>query len=109
MKISAGMLKHPLSIYQRVTSQDAAGQPYETYVLIVAVRGYMKPLVGKDYLSAQQIVSEVTHDITIRYTARVKARHIIRMCHRHFEIMAVINPEEASEWLYLKCKEVEIA
>ena len=105
--MQAGDLKHNITIYQRVLLQDAAGQPYETYVLVLSGRAKIDPLVGKDYFAAQQIVSEVTHDVTIRYTTLVKAHHIVRKtCGAQYEIMAVINAKEESQWLYLKCKEV---
>jgi SPP1 family predicted phage head-tail adaptor len=105
--MNAGELKHSITIKQRVPLQDAAGQPYETYVTILSTMAKIMPLVGKDYFAAQQIVSEVTHDITIRYTPRVKAHQIVRGgCGKVFEIMAVINDKMDSQWLFLKCKEV---
>lgn len=99
-------LDKPLNFYQKVLTQDAAGQPLSTYVLIYATGGNIKSLNGGESFKGQQIVSEVTHRITIRYTARIKAHHIIRCCPKQFEIMAVINVDEDNKWLQLECKEV---
>jgi SPP1 family predicted phage head-tail adaptor len=109
MTLQAGILKKPVTIYQRVSSQDASGQPLEQYVLIASARAKIKELVGKDYEAAHQVVSEITHDVTIRYNGRVRAKQELRYAPRRvLEIVAVLDPDGCKNWMYLKCKEVGV-
>ena len=77
-RLNAGRLKHTIEIYQRYTSQDAAGQPFDTWVLVLTAKAEVKPLIGREYLAAQQTVSELTHDVTMRYHPVVKANQKIK-------------------------------
>lgn len=103
---SAGDLDHKVGIYRRVKARDSAGQVKEEYVLVCSPWGKIKPLVGTDYMVAQQLVSEITHDVTIHYNKKVKSHMFVLYQGRYLEIMSAINAEEKSEWNYLKCKEV---
>ena len=104
--MDAGKLDKLISIEQRTLTQDAAGQEYETWVSIATVYANVKPLIGKDYLAAKQTVDELSHDITIRYRRGIKPKMRVNYLGRIIEIVAVIDPNESREWLYLKCKEV---
>ena len=104
--INAGQLKNKVKLYQRLITQDTAGQPNEQYIFIMHLHAKIEPLVGRDYEAAQQIVSEVTHNITTRYYDVIKAHQELRLDTRVFEIISVLDPDEGKAWLYLKCKEV---
>jgi SPP1 family predicted phage head-tail adaptor len=87
--------------------QDPSGQRQDTYLTFALVYANIKPLVGREYLAAGQLSSDITHDITIRYRRDVKSDMRILFADRVFEVVTPpIDPNERREWLYLKCKEV---
>jgi SPP1 family predicted phage head-tail adaptor len=102
----AGNLKHRIIIQQRTNTQDASGQPLETWSTFATVWANITPLIGRDYLAARQLVDEVDHDVTIRYRSGVLPKMRISYDGRTFEIISVINKDEGDAWMYLKCKEV---
>ena len=102
----AGLLDKQITIQICTQDQDAAGQPSETWSTFATLYANIKPLVGKDYLAAKQVVDEVSHDVTVRYRRGIKPKMRVSYLDRYFEIVSVIDPEEKREWLYLKCKEV---
>ena len=102
----AGQLDKQITIQVRTPDQDAAGQPIETWSTFATVYANIKPLVGKDYLAAKQVVDEVSHDVTIRYRRGIKQKMRVSYLDRYFEIVSAIDAEEKREWLFLKCKEL---
>lgn len=102
----AGHLNKRITIQIRTPDQDDSGQPIETWTTFTMAYANIKPLVGKDFLAAKQIVDEVSHDVTIRYRTGIKPKMRILYLDRYFEISAVIDWEERRKWLFLKCKEV---
>ena len=103
----AGLLNKRITIQTRTSTQDASGQPLETWTTFATVSANIKPLVGRDYLAARQLVDELTHDVTIRYCSGILPKMRIKYGDRYFEIVAPpIDKDERREWMYLKCKEV---
>lgn len=86
--------------------QDSFGQSQLTWSTFAIVYANIKPLVGKEFLSAQQITGELTHDITIRYRRGIKSKMRISYLDRYFDIQSVIDKDEKRQWMYLKCKEL---
>ena len=97
--MQAGDLIHPVKVYQRITTQDPAGQPLEQYVFITGCYSKIEPYVDRDYEVAQQITSEVTHLIKMRYDGRIKPFQEVRYGRRVFEIVSIIDPNERKGWL----------
>lgn len=102
----AGLIDKQITIQVRTLDQDEAGQPTETWSTFATVYANIKPMVGRDYLTAKQLVDELSHDVTIRYRRGIKPKMRISYLDRQFEIISVIDSEERREWLYLKCKEL---
>lgn len=63
----AGTLRHRLTLQTPVDTQSSNGQITRTYQDDAVVWGNIKPLVGREYLAAQQVNASVTTQITIRY------------------------------------------
>lgn len=110
MTLSAGSLIHRVSI-QSLTpnspSQDPGGVPDEDWVTSFSPLAAIEPLRGRELLAAQQISSEVTGTIKIRYRAdkTVTAKNRVLFGTRVYDIVAVINPEERNEELVLYVRE----
>ncbi len=70
------------------------------------------PLKGRELLQAQQVVSEVTHGVTIRFRRGVTtAQRVKYVDHRadatrYFKIRSALNRKEKNQWLDLMCEEL---
>lgn len=104
--MDAGQLDKKILIQQQTMTQDEYGQQLETWITIATVYAKIKPLVGKEFILAQQISTNLSHDVTIRYRRWIKPKMRVSYLDRYFEILAVIDSDEKREWLYLKCREV---
>jgi SPP1 family predicted phage head-tail adaptor len=111
-RIQAGKLRHVIQIMQTTLAQDASGniKPSEQ-TQVTSVRASVESLTGRELYNAQQVVSEVTHKITMRYQAGIKAQQNVWFndpgtgMPRQFQIQAVQNPTETRHMLYLLCIE----
>ena len=69
MALSAGKLRHRVSIEQRVTAVNSYGESETVWVEWADVWAAIEPLSGKEYLAAQQVQSSVSCRITLRRIA----------------------------------------
>lgn len=104
--MQAGKLKHEILIQQQTTTQNNYGEPQNTWTTVFTCWANIKPLVGREFLDASRINSDLTHDVTIRYRDGVYPKMRISYDSRYFDIISVINSQEAGQWLFLKCREL---
>ena len=108
MSIRNGQLRNRVTIQQLATgSPDVfpSGEPDAAWTDVKTVWAAIEPLRGRELLAAQQIASEVSGTITIRYRAGVTAAMRVSFRSRYYEILAVIDPEERQRELELMCKQ----
>lgn len=104
--MQAGKLRHRVALEGLVAGspqQHDTGEPDVSFTESAAVWADVRPLSGRQLLAAQQIASEVTTEIEIRYRAGVTAG--MRVVHGStvYEIKAVVNPEGRNIRLLLQC------
>jgi SPP1 family predicted phage head-tail adaptor len=68
LSLPAGSLRHAITILTASSTQDAAGQPVATWTEVLATRGGIRTLTGREMTQNDQITSQVTHEITLRWT-----------------------------------------
>jgi len=89
-------------------SQGTTGELTKTWATDATVWGSIEPLSARELVQAQQIQSDITHRVTMRYrsdlTVTVEQR-ILFDSTRVFEIISVLNRDERNEQLELLCKE----
>lgn len=93
----AGKLRHRLAIQALVPgspAQNSSGEPDETWTTLATVWAAIEPLKGREFLAAQQVSSEVTGKITIRYYAGVTAKYRFLYGARIYDIVAPVNVDE---------------
>jgi len=105
MAITAGSLRHRITIQQLTTSQDAYGGIIETWTDLKTVWADVSPLSGREFWEAQQINSQIEGKIVIRYMTGVKPDMRVKFGSRYLYIEAVINPKEKRELLHLYYRE----
>lgn len=73
MSISAGKLRHRITIQRCVNSQDSAGNIGSTWEDVAEVWAAVEPLSAREFIAAQAMLSKVIARITIRYRDDVRA------------------------------------
>jgi len=104
--ISAGTLQHWIVIVKPTLAQDSAGGWAEdAESRVAAVRAQVLALTGRELYAAQQQVSEVTHQITMRYLPGITANMNVWFRGRQFRIQAAVDPDETRKVLVMLCLE----
>lgn len=102
----AGRLRHRVTIQQLTAgspNQKGTGEPDSAWTDVATVYADVRPLSGRQLLLAQQVSSEVTTEIEIRYRAGVTAAMRAVLGSTVYEIKAVIDPEQRHIRLILQC------
>lgn len=99
-------LNRRIEIVQRCNSKDEFGEAESEFETIKTVYAEIKPVTGKSFFAAQQVNSEITHQVLIRYTSNITPNLSIKFNNRMFEILYVMNYNEANEAILLMCKEL---
>ena len=104
----AGNLRHLVSLQSAVKTQDGYGQKIETWSEYAQVYADIQPLQGRESYNAQQLNSEITVMVKMRYRSDVKAEHRIVYDGTTYEVSAPpINVGLRKRELNLLCKVVE--
>lgn len=101
----SGPLRHRITLQNRTSSKDEFGQLVETWADLATVWGSVEPISGRELLSAQQTLGEVTHRIRTRYCAGITAATRILFNGRIFDIESVINDKEKNAHIEIMAKE----
>jgi SPP1 family predicted phage head-tail adaptor len=76
------------------TTSSASGEQVAAYTRGATVWASLEPLSGRELLNAQQIVSDSTHQITMRHTWKIGHRDQILFGSRIFEVDFISNIDE---------------
>lgn len=113
--IQAGILRHVISIQRPVATQDQLGQPSTQFAdVLTGVRAAIVPLSGREYVSARQVVADVTTRITVRRFPESLIDPTCRILHtivedspptvEVYDILAVLpDPVSGLRYLTLMC------
>lgn len=102
--IAAGRLRHIVAIDRQVEIVDSHGDHLREWQNITSRRAEIKPLSGRELLLAQQVQSQVTVSIVMRYRSDVDASCRVRFNGATYNVMAVIpDPDSGIEWMALQC------
>lgn len=107
----AGRLRHRVAIQRRTGAESGFGEPTDTWSTLATVSAGIEPISGREYFAAQQVQSEVTHRVTIRYFEGVNPKDRLLWTDpatgvaRYFDIRAVIDRDERHREFALMCVE----
>ena len=100
-----GRLRHRITLMRQVNEINDYGATMTKWKSIATVWAEVKPLSGREYFSAQQVQSEITTQIWLRYIEGIKPTMKVKFGKREFEILSVLNTQERDVSLQLMCKE----
>jgi SPP1 family predicted phage head-tail adaptor len=106
---SAGSLRHRVNIESLQETQDAVtGERIETWTtLYSSIPASVEPLSVKEYLASQQMQSEVSVRITIRFVAGLRPTMRIRHGSVVYNMAGVLpDLDSGREYLTIPCIEV---
>lgn len=102
----AGKLRHRITLQHNQPARNDLGEPQPAWVDYAMVDAEVAPLVGKEFFSAQQINSELSIKVRIRWRPGVKAGDQIVFKNRTLLIASPpINVNEKNHELVLMCRE----
>lgn len=105
--MNPGILRHRITIQEeRDGGKNRFNEQIKTWEDIATVWASIEPISGREYWAGQQVQSEITHRIRIRYRPGIKPAMRVLYQNRLFEIESVIDYQERHEFLQLMCKEV---
>ena len=106
--MDAGKLRHRVHLQASEGLQDSVGQPDADWVTVATVWASVEPLNGREYFTSQQIVSEVTTRIMMRYQPllnipAVNERMRIAFQGKNYDIKDVIDVDMLHRTHVLMC------
>lgn len=105
-RINAGKYRVPVTIQQRQFATDSFGSATEDWADIVHVRAGVFPLTGSEFFKANEINSEITHRVHIRYVPGITPDMRVVLNGRYLMITSVSNYQERNIELQMYCKEL---
>lgn len=108
MALRAGVLNKRVTLQTVGTSADGRGGVSETWSDTVTLWAHVEELSGSETFEAQQIASNLTHRVTLRYRTSVTPQQRLKYGTRILKIQSIRNPDQRNEMLELFCSEEDI-
>lgn len=105
MTLCCVRLRHRIIIQEKSTTPDSLGQPATSWTDVATVWAAVEPLRGREFWAADQINSEVTTRIRIRWRSGITAAMRVSFDSRFYNIKTIIVPNEVHEEMQLMCGE----
>lgn len=102
-----GRLNKYVSLYAAVETINDYGEKTKAWTdCYLQCWAAIEPLVGREYLSGQQVTTNKQVKIVLRYDSGITPEHRIYWDARWFEINTIIDPTEKKEFLELMTTEI---
>lgn len=92
--MNTGDMRHRVQIQQRIETPNEFGEPVVNWNTIATRWGAIEPLTAKELIAAQQVQSDVSHKIRMRYYAGLTPKMRLVKGVRVFNIDGRFNPSE---------------
>lgn len=103
----AGQLRHRVVIALRQDVPDAFTSLEATFSSPDPLWAAIFPVSGATWVGSQQIGSQITHRIVVRYQEGITSDHEITKGTRRFRIRRVSDWEERGRWTVMECEELQ--
>lgn len=101
-----GKLRHKVEVLRATETRGTAGSAVPTWARLSYRWCEIQPLTGREYFYAQQVSSDITHKVTMRYYEGLTPNDRLKYGTRVFEIDSVKHVYETGKETVLMCKEV---
>ncbi len=103
--MTAGTLRHRVTIERRSSGVDSVGQPVDTWTKSADVWASISPVTGNEFYIASGKRAEITHEIMLRHGVTLAPRDRILFDSRVFDVVSILNSEERNRMLDVKATE----
>ena len=103
---AAGKRRNLVKLQKAIVTTDEYGDGLTTYQTIATAWVSIKSLSGRELINAQQVSSEVTHEITAFFNQQISPRDRVLFGSREFNIESKANPDQREKDMVLICKEL---
>jgi|LakMenE18May11ns_1017448.scaffolds.fasta_scaffold9955048_3 SPP1 family predicted phage head-tail adaptor len=103
--MKSSTLSERIEIQSATETQDAFGQMGKTWITNQVRWCSINPLNDREQFYAAQIRPETTHRITFRYFENLTHKHRLKKGSRIFDILSILNPNDAGITLQVDCVE----
>lgn len=86
-------------------SDSMGGQVVTWVTLATAIPAAIWPVSAVESIKTMGMILTISHRVKMRYRANMKASYRLKFGDRYFNIVSIINPNEANRWLDLLVKE----
>ena len=94
-------------IEKKEHQKDAiGGESEDVWIEFTKAYAQVKPINGKEFITANAHQNSVSHRIIIRFVPGILAEMRVLHRERYFNILAVRDFFEKTEWLELMCEEL---
>ncbi len=106
-----GRLRHQVVLQRRSGTTSSMNEPLDTWIDLARVAAGIEPLSGREFIAAQQVQSDLSHRITMRYFAGLTPRDRVSWTDpasgaiRTFDIRAIVDRDERHRVSELMCTE----
>jgi len=101
----AGRLRHRVTLQSKTETRDSYGGAVITWSDVATVYAAIEPLSGREWFAQQQVQSEVSVRIVVRYRAGITAANRIAHGATYYDILSVINHDEKDHMITLMCRQ----
>lgn len=108
MALRAGRLNKRVILQTVSNAADGRGGVTETWADTATLWAHVEEIAGSERYEANQIASNLTHRVTIRYRTAVIPQQRVKYGTRILKIVSVVNPDQRNEMLELMCSEEDI-
>jgi SPP1 family predicted phage head-tail adaptor len=103
--MNSGRMRHRITIQQSTQTQDSYGEPIDSWAEYATVWASVEPVQGRELWAQQQVQSEITIRIRIRYLSGVTSAMRVLFGSRVLSIEHVIDVKEQHKEMQLMCSE----
>lgn len=104
--MQAGRMRQRVKIQNRVEARNGYGELITTWSTLATVWASVEPIRGREFFEAEQVQSEISTRVRIRYYEGVTAEMRLLYETRPLQIMAVIDVNERHKEMQLMCREM---
>lgn len=103
--MEAGKLRHRVDLQRVAVTRDTHGDQVKTWTTLATVWASIEPLSGREFLSASQVMADVTARIKIRGGIDLTPKDRVVFGSRVFDIRHVIDWGSRGVETHLMCTE----
>ena len=104
--MKAGQLDQRVTVERFSSTEDELGQPIEAWAPLFTCWAAVEPLVGREYIAAGALLSEVTARISLRYRPGITAADRVIHDGKVYGITSVADVHSSRRELQLQCRAI---